>query len=464
MKEPKVSVARIFSFQHLLTDGGWLSPGSISVDDNGWITAVTAGRSDQPHEDINGIAIPGISNVHSHAFQRAMAGLSEYKTNSAEDSFWTWRDLMYHFVETITPDDLEAIAAQLYVEMLKSGYTAVGEFQYLHHDRDGTPFANPAEMALRATAAAVDTGIGATILPVLYQHAGFGKLSPEPNQRRFINDVDKFLKIFETVGEWCGDDPNLGAGIAPHSLRAVDGDSLSNVTRSIHSSTPIHIHIAEQEKEVSDCEAWAGTRPVRWLLDNQSVDDRWSLIHATHLADDEVQGMIEADVIAGLCPTTEANLGDGLFELPVWMAAGGRFGIGSDSHISVSPVEELRWLEYGQRLRGHRRNIAGSLEMSTGTALFRAATSGGAAALARASGQLTAGKRADIAVLDIDAPIFYGQQCETFLDSWLFSGNQPVVKDVFVGGARVVHDGIHRDEDRIKLHYRKVVANLLTNR
>ncbi|MGB0629749.1 MAG: formimidoylglutamate deiminase [Alphaproteobacteria bacterium] len=456
----------VLKFDHLYSAGGWLSPGYLSVGADGSIAGISGEAPAEGAEAVGGIAVPGMPNLHSHAFQRAMAGLSEYRTAAAEDSFWTWRDLMYRFVGRLTPDDLEAIAAQLYVEMLKSGFTAVGEFQYLHHDRDGTGFDTPAEMSLRTLAAARTTGIGTTLLPVLYQHAGFGGQPPGDGQRRFINDTGAFLEIYQTLAKATGPDPDRHTGIAPHSLRAADADSFREVAASVDSSAPIHIHIAEQEKEVADCLEFSGRRPVEYLLENADVDGRWCLVHATHMTVDEVRNAATCGAIAGLCPTTEANLGDGIFDLPGWQAADGALGIGSDSHISVSVVEELRWLEYGQRLRDRRRNVAADATTSTGTRLFDAAIAGGAQALARKgpNGEtgLQAGARADIVVLDADAPIFAGHTVETFLDAWIFSGNESVVTDVFVGGAHVVSGRHHPQEEEIASRYGDVVRAVLS--
>jgi len=455
----------VLGFDHLYATAGWLSPGYVSIDADGWITDVSGDQPDGNAMSRPGIAIPGVPNLHSHAFQRGMAGLSEYRTTAAQDSFWTWRDLMYRFVGRLTPDDLEAIAAQLYVEMLKSGYTAVGEFQYLHHSKDGSAFDNPAEMSLRSLAAAQTTGIGVTMLPVLYQYAGFGRQPPGDGQRRFINDTAEFLKIYETLAKATGSDPDRHTGIAPHSLRAADEEAIRTVVPEIDPSAPIHIHIAEQEKEVADCVEFSGTRPVEFLLDRIDVDDRWCLVHATHMTADEVRDAAGSGAIAGLCPTTEANLGDGLFDLPRWQFEKGALGVGSDSHISVSPVEELRWLEYGQRLRDRRRNVAADENASTGRNLFDAAVSGGARALGRTGSHgetgLQAGARADIVVLDGRAPVFAGHGAETFIDAWIFSGNVPVVTDVIVGGVQVVTDGHHPQEHQIASRYNDVVRAIL---
>ena len=290
---------RVIKFDHLLSTSKWLSPGYVSVDAEGWITDISSNASSEDVVSIRGIAIPGMPNLHSHAFQRAMAGLSEFRTAAVEDSFWTWRDLMYRFVGRLTPDDLEAIAAQLYVEMLKAGYTAVGEFQYLHHDRDGSPFGIPAEMSLRTLAAARTTGIGMTLLPVLYQHAGFGEQPPGDGQRRFINNTGAFVEIYESLDKETALDPDRHTGIAPHSLRAVDAESIREMEAAIDLSTPIHIHIAEQEKEVVDCLEFSGRRPVEYLLDNADVDSRWCLVHATHMTVDEIRNASAAGAIAG---------------------------------------------------------------------------------------------------------------------------------------------------------------------
>jgi formimidoylglutamate deiminase len=456
----------VYRFDHVYGASGWMSPGFISVDGDGNIVTISESVPDATAENVGGIAVPGVANLHSHAFQRAMAGLSEFRTDAAEDSFWTWRDLMYRFVGQITPGDLEAIAAQLYVEMLKSGYTAVGEFQYLHHDRDGTPFGNPAEMTLRTLAAAQDTGIGATFLPVLYQYSGFGEQAPGDGQRRFINDSDGFLRIYETVAAVTDKASDLHTGVAPHSLRAAGEDAIRAVAKAIDPSAPVHIHIAEQEKEVADCTAWSGLRPVEYLLDRLPVDGRWCLVHATHMTDAESRAAAASGAIAGLCPTTEANLGDGLFDLPGWLEADGAVGIGSDSHVSISAVEELRLLEYGQRLRDRRRNVTATSDVSTGRRLIDLAVAGGARALGRTGSEgesgLRAGARADIVVLDADAPIFAGQGCDTFLESWIFSGNVPVVTDVFVGGKHVVRGGHHPREEEISARYRNVLTALMS--
>jgi formimidoylglutamate deiminase len=445
-------------FDHLLTPEGWLSPGWIEVDETGAVSEVSA---DTPKggeaEAIDGFAVPGMPNLHSHAFQRAMAGLAEHRGTEA-DSFWTWRETMYRFVALVTPEDIEAIAAQLYVEMLKAGYTAVAEFHYVHHAPDGAPYDDRAAMSKAVFAAASAAGIGLTHLPVLYAAGGFGGKAPGGSQRRFLNDLDGLFAIIDAVAE---DAPQRRTGLALHSLRAVPPDLLNAALDRADDGAPIHIHIAEQRREVEDCLSWSGKRPVDWLLDNAAVDARWCLVHATHMEEREVARLAESGAVAGLCPTTEANLGDGLFPLRAYLDRGGRLGIGSDSHISVSPVEELRWLEYGQRLVSGERNVAGAPGASTGRALYEAALAGGAQACGRPIGSLAPGKRADLVVLDGAHPILAGVGPEHTLDAAIFSGNANLVRDVMVGGRWVVRGGRHAEEERIGQDYRRVVTRLV---
>ncbi|MCG8693780.1 MAG: formimidoylglutamate deiminase, partial [Minwuiales bacterium] len=322
----------------LLADG-WARDVVLKIDDAGWLAAVRPAAVGDAGERVAGPVIPGMPNLHSHAFQRAMAGLGE-RAGPTGDSFWTWRQVMYDFVGRLGPDAVEAIAAQLYVEMLKAGFTAVGEFHYLHHDPSGRPYADPAELSHRVIAAARRTGIGITHLPVLYAHGGFGGQPAADGQRRFLNDADGFFRIVDSAFAEADGDSQIAVGIAPHSLRAVTPDLLAEALRMLDArdtAAPVHIHIAEQTKEVDDCVAWSGARPVDWLFDNVDVDDRWCLVHATHMTEGETMRLATSGAVAGLCPTTEANLGDGLFPAPAYLRAGGRYGVGSDSHISVSP-------------------------------------------------------------------------------------------------------------------------------
>ena len=427
--------------------------------------------------------LPGMPNLHSHAFQRAMAGLAERRGHARaivpdredqkaaipgrpqqknDDNFWSWRETMYGFAAAIGPDELKAIAAQLYVEMLKAGYTQVCEFHYLHHRPDGTPYAPPEAMSLALIEAAREAGIALTLLPVLYMSGGFDGRALAERQRRFGHDVDVYLRLLETLQAHAGTD--LRVGIALHSLRAVPERAMREVLASpLASACPIHIHIAEQIGEVQDCLATRGARPVEWLFDHADVDARWCLVHATHLTEAETVQIARSGAVAGLCPTTEANLGDGLFPLAAYLDAGGVLGIGSDSHISVSPVEELRWLEYGQRLQTRHRNIAARHPGdSVGESLWRAALAGGAQASGLSIGAVRAGARADLIVLDEASPLLAARNETSMLDSWLFAGNTPLVRDVMCGGHWVVRDFRHRDEQRIAARYRAVVGKLAT--
>ena len=405
-------------------------------------------------------ALPGIPNTHSHAFQRAMAGMAERQTDPA-DSFWTWRELMYRFAGRLDPDAQYAIAAQLYTEMLEAGYTNVCEFHYLHHQPDGRPYDDPATMSRALIAAAADTGIRLTLLPVLYMTAGFDGRGLESRQRRFGHSLDAYLALLQTLR--AAENPMLRVGVALHSLRAVPESALRALVEAIAGETfPIHIHIAEQTAEVEQCLALRGARPVRWLLDHAPVDSRWTLVHATHLSGGEVQAIAASAATVALCPTTEANLGDGLFPLRSFLDAGGRFSIGSDSNVSVSPVEELRWLEYGQRLRaGHRNIVAGAQQPSTAAVLLDQAWSGGAASAGIALGALEVGRPADWFVLDEQAPVLAGASDSDVLDRFVFAGNRPLIERVYVGGRCVVENGRHHRYDEFARRYRATIGRLL---
>jgi formimidoylglutamate deiminase len=405
--------------------------------------------------------VPGIANLHSHAFQRAMAGLAERQTHP-EDSFWTWRETMYRFAARMTPDSAYAVATQLYAEMLEAGYTTVCEFHYLHHAPDGRPYDDPAAMSRALVAAARDTGIRLTLLPVLYMTGGFDGRPLSERQRRFGHDVDAFLHLLDLLCEDAGG--RVHVGCAFHSLRAVPEAAMRATLEALPPAMPIHVHVAEQVGEVQDCVSLRGARPVEWLLANAPVDTRWTLVHATHLDAGEVQGIARSGATVAICPTTEANLGDGLFPLRDYLDAGGRWGIGSDSHISVSPVEELRWLEYGQRLATRHRNIAvGADTPSVGETLLRGVADSAADASGHAIGTLAPGHAADWVELDADAPQLAGVREDDALDRWIFSGNRNLVRNVHVGGRQVVADGRHVDRDAIAARYATTVRALLAD-
>ncbi|WP_133499853.1 formimidoylglutamate deiminase [Cognatilysobacter terrigena] len=398
-----------------------------------------------------GWELPGLANLHSHAFQRAMAGMAERQTDPA-DSFWTWRDTMYRMAARFDPDTLREVAAQLYVEMLEAGYTAVCEFHYLHHAPDGRPYDDPAAMSRALIDAARETGIRLTLLPVLYMTGGFDGRALAERQRRFGHDIDAYLRLLDTLR--ASQDDTLRIGCALHSLRAVPEAAMRDVLAALPGDARIHIHIAEQTAEVDECIAVRGARPVRWLLDHAPVDSRWTLVHATHLNDDEIAGIAASRATVAICTTTEGNLGDGLFPLRPFLDAGGRFGIGSDSHVSTSPVEELRWLEYGQRLVTRRRNIAVRESTSVGETLLAGVLS----TAADATGQTMQGDRV---VLDAGAPILAGATEGDVIDRWIFSGNRPVVQTVEVAGGERVCEGRHVDAEAIAVRYRAAIARLV---
>jgi formimidoylglutamate deiminase len=442
---------------------GWAGDVRIAVGRDGLITAVTPNGDADDAERLGGAVVPGMVDVHSHAFQRAMAGLAE-RAGPAGDSFWSWRQIMYGFLAKLGPAEIEAIAAQLYVELLKHGYTTVVEFHYLHNDPRGTAYENASELADRIVHAAGAAGIGLTLLPVLYQASDFGGVAPTDGQRRFVLPTDDFLALVHTLQHRYRRDPKLRIGVAPHSLRAVTPDTLRAVLDvvSAHDVTaPIHIHVAEQTREVDACLAWSGQRPVEWLLANAQVDARWCLVHATHMTPDETKALAASGAVAGLCPTTEANLGDGLFALPDYLAAAGRIAVGSDSNVATSPVEELRWLEYGQRLRSRARNVAERAEgTSTGAALYARALAGGAQAAGQKVGAIAVGRRADLVVLDADHPSLVGRSGDALIDSWIFCGNESPVTDVVVAGEWLVRDGRHVHEDQAAADFARVMRRL----
>jgi formiminoglutamate deiminase len=434
------------SFDHALLPDGWARDVQIRIE-AGRIAAVEPAA---PGAVRYAVGVPGLPNLHSHAFQRGMAGLAE-TGGPAGDDFWTWREVMYRFLDRMDPEDVEAVAAQAFMEMLEGGFTRVGEFHYLHHDPHGLPYADPAELSRRVAAAASATGLRLTLLPVFYAHGGFGAAPPAPGQRRFICTLDGFARLLEAARGL----PGVAVGVAPHSLRAVTPDQLRAVAAMLP-DRPIHIHAAEQVREVEDCLAWSGARPVEWLLDNMPVGPNWCLIHATHMTPGETERLARSGAVAGLCPVTEANLGDGIFPGAAWQALGGSYGVGTDSNVAVGAAAELRMLEYGQRLSLRRRNVmAGAAGRSTGRALFDAALAGGASALGAAPSRLAQGEPADLVAIDPDlAP-----GGDRALDAWVFG--QSRVEAVWVGGEQLVAAGRHRDRPAIVARTRSSLRKLL---
>ncbi len=454
----------LFAPTALLPDG-WADNVLIEIDRDGWIVGVDAFKAapadGKDVETVAGALVPGMPNVHSHAFQRAMAGLTE-RAGGKKDNFWSWRETMYRFLIDLTPEDMEAIAAQTYVEMLKGGYTSVGEFHYIHHSREGKPYEDRALMSRQVIKAALEAGIAITHMPVLYAYSGFGAQPPAEAQKRFVNTVPEMMKIVAALEKDYATVPQVTLGFAHHSLRAVSPEMMREGTRAARDllpQAPIHIHAAEQTTEVEGCLEWSGKRPVEWLLENGNVDERWSFIHCTHLAEAEMEALASSGVVVGLCPTTEANLGDGVFPLVPFFQAGGSFGIGSDSHISISVTEELRWLDYVQRLVLRERTVIKEPDNpSVGEVLFEQALAGGAQALGRRTGKIEIGHRADFLVLDQSLPCMTGKLRDHILDTAIFAVNENPVKDVMAGGRWAIRDRHHKREEQILARYRETMS------
>ena len=450
----------IFAASALLDDR-WVENVRITTVD-GYVSLVSPNSTAQPGDIRVSALLPALSNLHSHSFQRAMAGMTEHRA-VGRDSFWTWRDLMYRFLDHLTPDDIQVIASQVFMEMQEAGFAAVGEFHYVHHQPGGAAYADPAELSARIFAAAKLTGIGLTHLPVLYTYGGAGQVPLTAGQLRFGNSVDGFGRLLDCVKTAARTLPaDTKIGIAPHSLRATSPADLAQVLTLAHDG-PVHIHVAEQPKEVADIQAWLGARPVEWLLANTPVDARWCAIHATHMTTAETDGLARSGAVAGLCPITEANLGDGPFNGPGWLSVGGSLGIGSDSNVRISLTEELRTLEYSQRLRDIGRNIMVSGAGSVGQSLYTAAARGGARALGRGTGQIAPGQIADLLAIDLAHPALCALRPDQFLDGLVFAAPDTVVTDLWSAGRHQVRQGRHINRDEIIQGWRKVVRRLMAD-
>lgn len=447
------------SARRVLTPSGWISRVAVEIGDDGRIAAIGPDGFD-PARAV-GTLLPGMANVHTHSFQRAMAGLAEARGPTGADDFWTWRQVMYRFLEILTPEDIESIAAQVQMDMAEAGYTASAEFHYLHHLPDGSHYGDIAETSARIMAASLDSGIGLTHLPVLYTFGGLDQRPLNGGQRRFGCDIDAYARLYSVVAGKAKDMPaDFCLGVAPHSLRAVDRSGL-DACIALCSEGPIHIHAAEQVKEVEEVEARLAARPVRWLLDNMPVDPRWCLIHATQLDDKEVVDLARSDAVAGLCPTTEANLGDGIFRAIEYLGAEGRIGIGSDSNIRLSVTEELRMLEASQRLSHRRRAMLSSNETrSTGRFLYERAASGGAQAIGRDAGTIEVGKFADLVALRDDMPFLDWPDPDHCLDAWIFGAEEPAVSDVWSAGRHLVRAGLHVRREAIRARFAATMKRL----
>ncbi|SIQ37797.1 formimidoylglutamate deiminase [Paracoccus thiocyanatus] len=446
----------IWAERALLPDG-WAENVRVTVD-QGRIAAVE--KDAAPQGQRAGLLLPALANLHSHAFQRAMAGLSEAKGPEPRDTFWTWRQIMYRFLDHLTPEDVEAIAALVQMEMLEAGYATNVEFHYLHHRPGGGHYDNIAEMGERIAAAAGRTGIGLTLLPVHYQFGGVDRRPLAPGQNRFGTTPEEFQRLLEGCEDALRALPaDADIGVAPHSLRAVSPEGLAECV-ALRPGRPLHMHLAEQLPEIEEISAAYGCRPVEWLLENHQPDRRWTLIHLTHMTQDETRRLAATGAVAGLCPITESSLGDGIFNGTTWAGAGGRYGFGSDSNIRISLVEELRTLEYSQRLRDRGRAILASPERSTGRVIYQAGLDGGATAAGRETGAIKAGLWADLVAVGLDNPVMAGRKGDQMLDSLVFAGHDGLVRDVWSAGRHVVRDGRHMDRDRIIADYLATIARL----
>ena len=454
---PEAAAHSLF-FRRALLPQGWAGNVRITVAD-GAISAVETEAVQAPGEADLGVVLPGLSNVHSHAFQRAMAGLTEERGPNEGDDFWSWRAMMYRFLDRGGPEEIEAITALAFAEMLEGGFTRVGEFHYLHNDPDGRAYADRGELAGRIAAAAEATGIALTLLPVFYAHAGFGGTAPAHGQRRFINDIDRFTKLMDESRKIASSLPDAVVGVAPHSLRAVTPEEIAAVV-PMAGDGPVHIHAAEQTKEVQDCLEWSGARPVQWLLDNVGLDRRWCLIHATHLTADETTRMAKSGAVAGLCPVTEANLGDGVFPAVDFLAQGGAFGVGTDSNVLIDAAGELRALEYSQRLTRRGRAVLADKEASTGGTLYRRALAGGAQATQGTTG-IAAGQAADFVSLETNDLTYAGRSDDALLDSLVFAGPKRAIRTVWRRGRVVVENGRHVGREQIEARYRRALDAVL---
>ncbi len=445
----------VIAAKQALLPHGWETDVTVEIGADGVLAAPGGGPADHRVD----ILLPAPANLHSHAFQRAMAGLTERRGPDASDSFWTWRQLMYRFLDRLTPDDVHAIAAQVQMEMLEAGYAAVGEFHYLHHTPGGAPYDDPAEMSSRICAAAEQTGIGLTLLPVLYQTGGLDGRALGPGQQRFGSGPDLFARLLDAAaGNLAHLPADARAGVAPHSLRAVPARALAEVAGL--TDGPVHMHLAEQAAEVSEVLAATGARPVEWVLDNLQLDRRWCLIHCTQMEPHETTVLADTGAVAGLCPVTEASLGDGIFDGHRWLDRGGRIGIGSDSNIRISLSEELRQLEYSQRLRDRARAVLATTERSTARRMYDAMCTGGAQAVARDSGRIEPGAVADLVALDGGHPDLTGRTGDLLLDTWVFARDDRLVRDVWSGGRHVVRNGKHIRRDEIESGFRATMHRL----
>ncbi|MBI1366362.1 MAG: formimidoylglutamate deiminase [Alphaproteobacteria bacterium] len=454
--------AKTLFAEEALLPAGWARDVRVAIGADGRIAEVQENAAPQAGDEKlapGKTLLPAVSNLHSHAFQRVMAGLSEYRT-SESDSFWTWREVMYRVASSLTPEECRAVAALAFMEMAEAGYAAVAEFHYLHHQPDGTPYDNLAEMSARIAAAANETGLGLALLPVYYAYGGAGQAPLSDAQKRFGSTLESYEQLRAAITSMMKSAPSdFSVGTAFHSLRAIAPDDIAALA-FIGEGEVFHIHAAEQEKEIEDVRQWLGARPVEWLLDNVPVGENWCLVHATHMTEAETKSLARAGAVAGLCPVTEANLGDGIFNGDAYFHAGGRFGVGTDSNVKIALSDELRMLEYAQRLHLRKRNILADADKSTGRSLYEKALEGGGAALGRKSGRIEKECWADLVAVAPSAFDVIGEKSDRLLDSWIFAGDDVGVCDLWSAGRHIVKDGRHQKRDEIRARFKKVAAKL----
>lgn len=453
---------KTFEFLGVLADSGWISPGFVQVDDDGnvWYVGDVAPAETSLTEKVNGYALPGFQNAHSHAFQYAMAGITE--RHDRPDDFWSWRENMYQLALSMNPDQMEAVATMLYAEMLRHGYTSVAEFHYVHHDKDGSPYNNLSELGERLISAAKTAGIRITLVPMFYQQGGFG-LPANAGQRRFISPTpEDYFRLVEVSFQSLQHYKNASLGVGVHSLRAVRFEDILRTILETDSSLPFHVHVAEQLKEVVDCLAFCGKRPVEWLIENAGLSDRFHLVHATHLTEAEISGITEAGAQVVLCPSTEGNLGDGRFSLEKFQQSGGKWSIGTDSHIGLSPMEELRILDYGQRIYHHRRNIFHSPDQTdSGVYGFQQAWVNGKKAMGEnAGGYFQKGKPFDAIIVDGNQPLIQNSAPKNLLSTLIYAGDSTFLRGTIVAGEWVVCEGKHPKSDAISQRFGKAIREL----
>ncbi len=432
-----------FYFKGILQNNGWIENSIISTDNNGIITSINECNKD---ENLSGFALPGFQNAHSHAFQYAMAGLAEYHpAGTSSDDFWSWRNAMYQLALNIGPDDLESIATMLYSEMIRHGYTHVAEFHYLHHDKNGKDYTNRSEMGSRLINAAKTSGINITLIPIFYQKGGFGK-DPLLEQRRFISsDLGTYLKLYESSVESCKNYENASVGIGVHSMRGVGTNEIIELSKFRNGDIPFHIHVAEQLKEIDDCIEYLGARPVEWLAEHIELSENYHLVHATHLIDNEIHKICKSKANVVLCPSTEGNLGDGIFQMKKFLDLNGNWSIGTDSHVGLNTMEEIRILDYGQRLISHERNtFSNDLNGDSGFNAIKSSIINGRKAMGNNSSDFfKVGEPLNALVINDTHPLIATSSLDHLTNTIVYSSDSNMNKGTIVNGSWIVKDGVH---------------------